>query len=507
MGKIKITTRFILSFVLCLSVFTCSVFAQEAVKDEVLKKGIYLFRQENYDEALTLFKGAMKSRPGSSLATYYYALTCKRLQNYVEAKKWFEKSLTQKPRIAGALIELIDLLYRLNEFDEAEKWIKVAETEGVRPAQSKFLKGLTLQKQGEYEQALKAFEEAKDLDDRLTQSADYRIGICYLRMKKYEDARGVFKETYAVDPQSAIATYADQYVEVIERKLEIEKPFHFMARGAFEFDSNVILKPHDTTYITGVQDQDDTRQVFDMKGDYTFRFEDSPFSVKTGYGTQLARQNKMGQYNLFGNTLSAQGNIALDTVLVTFPLNFNHWVVDDKNYLASISMGNVNNILVGDSQLAQAGIIYRYDDYMRPTSLPDERRTGNELIGTAGWFWFFADKEGFVNLRYAMSKDWTKGKNWEYFGNKIGAGVLYPVCDKLDASVNGEVFFQDFSNRHSLYDKERDDQIYAIGSLLSYEFLKNMELQVRYTFIAQRSTIHIYSYDRHVVSTAIQYNF
>ncbi|MCK4852435.1 MAG: tetratricopeptide repeat protein, partial [Candidatus Omnitrophica bacterium] len=461
MNRINRVHVCVLSLLLSLSVFCSSAAAQEAKTNELMEKGIYLFRQENYDEAAVVFEQAVQKQPRSSLAAYYLGLTYKRLENYVEARKYLEASLSMTPKIKGALIEEIDLLYRLNEFEAAKKWINIAEEEGVRPAQAKFLKGLTAQKSGEDEVAIQAFKDAKDLDDRLTQSADYQIGICYLRMKKYKDARDTFKDTFALDPHSDIGTYANKYMELIDRRLEIDKPFHFQARFAFDYDSNVTLLPGDASLVGDISDKADTRQVFDLKGDYTFRLEDSPLSLKTGYGMQIAKQNDLGHYNLMGNFFVAQANIAYDRLLVTFPVSFQHWIADDKNYLATVSAGNVNNFLIGESQLGQVGVIYENHDYMRSSRFPNESRSGNELIGTAGWFWFFAEREGFVNLRYAFHKDWTNGTNWEYVGNRIGAGALYPLCDKVKISVNGEIFFQDFDNRNIIFDKKRDDQTYA----------------------------------------------
>ncbi|RKY40949.1 MAG: hypothetical protein DRP85_07555 [Candidatus Makaraimicrobium thalassicum] len=489
-----------------LALFTCHVFAEGIADDKLFKKGVYLFRQENYEEALDTFGQVTKKYPGSSLAEYYLGLTYKRGEDYVAAKEHLEASLMMKPKIKGALMELIDLLYRIGEYDEAKKWISVAENEGIRPAQAKFLKGLTLQKSGEYEGSIEAFEQAKDLDDRLTQSADYQIGVCCLKMKRFRDARDVFEDVFALDPYSDIAGYADRYIKALERRLEKERPFHLMAKCAFEYDSNVLLQPTDSMLVTGITENDDTRQVFDLKPGYIFRNDDDSLSLKTGYGLHVSKQNDFGGYDVIGNSLSAQGNVSVGKILVTFPVNYSHTIVGDKNYLSSFNAGNVNNFMIGKSQMGQLGALYKYDDYLRP-ALPEEDRTGSELTGIAGWFWFFAGREGFVNLRYSFTRDWAEGNNWEYWGNKISAGVLYPLWDKFKLNLNGEVFFQDFENTHTVYGEKREDQVYAASSSLSYEIFKNIELQARYIYINDRSNLGIYEYDRHIVSTGVQYKF
>jgi len=487
-----------------------SAYAQgPVVDDELMKKGIYLYRQENYDEALEIFQDMTEKSGGSSLAEYYLGLTYKRLENYVEAKKHLEKSLNLRPKIKGALIELIDLLYRLGDHEQATKWITVAEEEGIRPAQAKFLKGLTLQKAGDYEGSIKAFEESIDLDDRLTQSANYQIGVNYIKMKRFQDARYIFKETFAVDPYSDIADYADKYINALDRKIERQRPFHFSAKFAYEYDSNVLLQPADSPFITEVSDQDDTRQVFDVKGDYTFRTEDNFLSLKTGYGLHVAKQNNFGKYNIIGNNISAQGNLSFNKVLVTFPVNYSHTNTgnDMKNYLSSFTVGNINNVLTAKSQMAQLGILYKNDYYMRPTTLNDESRTGNEIIATAGYFWFFAENKGFVNIRYSFDKDWAKGANWRFIGNRVGVSLLYPFWEKFKLTASGEMFFQNFDEKNSIFDKKRNDQVYSGATGLSYELMKGFELQVKYTYVNDRSTLSVYEYDRNIVSAGCEYRF
>jgi len=486
-----------------------SVYAQqeEEIKDEALKKGVYLFRQENYDEAVKVFQDAVQKQPDSSLASYYLGLTYKRMENYVEAKKYLLQSLNLKPKIVGALIELIDLLYRIDEYDEAKKWIKIAEDEGIRPAQSKFLKGLTCQKSGEYEEAVQAFKDAADLDDRLKQSANYQIGVCYLRMKNLDQAKDIFKEAFALDPNSEIGNYANRYIDAIDRKQEVQRPFHFSARTAFEYDSNVVLQPDNTAVITGVSDKDDTREVYDIKGDYTFRTEDNFASLKTGYNFHVSKENDLGRYDVVANSFNAQGNLSYEKVLVTFPVNYNHNIVDDKNYLSTVTAGNVDNIMVTTTQMAQIGALYKYNDYLRAPFIEDEGRSGNELFAIAGWYWFFNQNKGFVNIRYTMDRNWADGTNWEYWGHKVGLGVLYPITDKFKASIMNEIFFQDFDNKNTLFDKYRTDQTYSICPGISYEVMKNFEIQFNYTYVNERSTVNIYQYDRHVVSIGAEFKY
>ena len=491
---------------LCFVLISCNIGYAQPQSDKLIKQGIANYRAENYDEALVIFKKLRKIDPASSLAAYYLGLTYKRLQNYIDAKTHLEVSLHMRPKIKGALVELIDILYRLDEIEEAKKWIKVAEDEGVRPAQAAFLKGLTLLKNAEYEEAISSFKDAKDLDPDYTQSADYQLGIAYLRLKRFSDARDAFRDLVVLDPHTDIAAYAERYIEAIDRKIEKEKPFHMSLRFAFEHDSNVLLKPSDTALVTGITDEDDTRQVWDLKGDYTFRSQDNIFSLKTGYGFHISKQNDFGRYDVISNNFNAQPSISLEKMLMTFPVNYSHSIVDEKNYLSAIAAGNVNNFLLGDSYMGQLGMVYKYKDYLRPTFI-NEDRTGDELMGVVGLFWFFLKREGFLGVRYSCNKDWTDGDNWEYTGHKATATFLLPFLEKFKFNVNGEIFLQDYDNTHTIFNVKREDKVYTISTSLSYEIIENVELQFKYIHVDNQSNIGLYDYERDIISGAIQYKF
>ena len=502
----KVLLIFASLIILDLTLLNHSAFTENEDFEERLKKGIYLFRHENYDEVLELFKEIRKSDPRSSLAAYYLGLTYKRLENYAEAKKHLEASLGMRPKIKGALIELIDILYRLDEIEEAKKWIRVAEEEGVRPAQAAFLKGLTLMKSKEYEEAIAAFQDAKSLNVELAQSANYQIGMAHLRLKRIREARDIFRDLIVLDPHTDIAAYAGQYIDAIERRMKREKPLHLTLRFAFEHDSNVLLKPSDTALVTQITDKEDTREVWDLKGDYTFKLPDSVLSLKTGYGLHISKQNDFGRYDTIGNNFSIQPNISLEKIRITFPVNYNHTIVNEKNYLSTIALGNVNNIVLGTSHMGQLGVIYKYKDYLRPSS-GDEDRTGNELVGTCGFFWFFLENKGFLGIRYGYNKDWTEGENWEYSGHKATVSILLPFLEKFKFNVNGEVFLQNYDNTHTTYDKKREDLVYNASSSVSYEIIDNIELQFRYTYVNNQSNISLYEYTRQVISGGVQYKF
>ena len=169
--------------------------------------------------------------------------------------------------------------------------------------------------------------------------------------------------------------------------------------------------------------------------------------------------------------------------------------------------------MVGDSNMAQASIRYQNEDYLWTPSIPDENRDGNNLAGSLGWYQFFADKKGFLNLCYAMDKDWTKGDNWEYLGNRVGTTLLIPgstlhsFLNNFNITVSGDIFFQDFSKSNTVYNVYRKDTVYTVSALAAYKIFKNTEIQLQYTHVVDNSNINVYQYTRNVYSAGVEIKF
>ena len=495
----------IISVVLCACVFILIVGAAEKV-NPILERGIGQYKHENYDEALLSLKKAREESPQSTLAAYYLGLTLKQTQNYKGAVPHLRDAVTFSPKIKGALIELIDCLYQLDELEEAKKWIEEAEKEGLRPAQIAFLKGLILLKDGDSQGAISAFEKAKELDKSMAQTSNYQIGIARLKSRAFGDAKLAFKEVIAQDPSSTAASLANEYISAITKAEEATKPLRLSFGAAWQYDDNVILKPSDTSLATDVTDKADSREVFTGKAELNHRFSDL-VGISGQYLLYYAKQNDLGFYDLVSNTFAGQPSLYFKNGFLTFPFGYNHVLVNDKAYLSSPFASGVYNFMLGSSSMGQVSVKYQHRDYLWTPSTTDEDRDGNELGAGAGWYLFYAKNRGFLNIRYALNKDWTEGNNWTYLGNRATATVLVPVLDKLNFTVSGDMYLQDFENTHTVYIVRRKDTVWTISALLAYKFYKDSEIQLQYTHILDDSNISIYGYTRNIYSAGVEIKF
>ena len=486
--------------------FCCRAYSHAAAVDQELDKGMSLYKHEYYEEALEIFKAAREKDPGNSLAAYYLGLTYKKTEDYRSAKPHLEAAVTLSPKVEPALIELIDLLYKIDKLDEAKKWIELAEKEQIRPAQIAFLKGLVLLKAGEdLDGAAQSLEKSKNLDTALSDIADYYASLAYLKSKKLKEARKLLSDIVAKDASTSIAAFANQYIDSIDRMEKEQKPLKLTFGAAYQYDDNVVLKPNDSSLAASITKKADSRMVYSFRGEYDFKPKEK-IDIKTAYSLNYSDQFDLNFYDTVSHEALLQPAYSGENFAVAFPGTFTHVLVDDRSYLAAGSAGAVGNRVFAKDQMGQLGVAYKHKNYLWTPSSTDENRDASEYTGWLGWYKFFENK-GFLNLKYTANYDDTKGRSWEYFGNKGTLTAMIPVLEKVKLTLVGEFFLENFLNTHSAYDIRRRDKIYLFSGLLAFEVFKGAEIQLQYTFIDNNSNIGVYDYDRNVYSAGVQYKF
>lgn len=481
-------------------------------QDPLLVKAIGQYKHENYEEALATLKELRNREPASTIAAYYAGLTYKQMQDYKNAIAAFRDAVTYEPKIKGALVELIDCLGQTGDIELARKWIDEAERENVRPAQVAFLKGLILMKDGKAEDAVEAFNRAELLDPSMKQAADYQIGIADIKLKRYGDAKSILQQVIVADPGSNMSNYANEYINAISSAAEAQKPLKIQAGLAWEYDTNVVLMPDQDSVAVAIADQADSREVTTAQAEYTVRPNDM-IDMKGQYSFYWAKQNNLGFYDTVSNTFILQPTIYFEKSLLTFPCGYAHMLVNDKAYLSQPIASAMYNFMAGKNNMGQIHMRYFNKDFLWTPSSPDENRDSNDLGGSFGWYYFFDKNRGFINARYGLNKEETKGNNWDYVGNRatvallLPSSMILPTFDKANLTISGDALFENFLNTNSIYFVQRRDQVYTVSALAAYKFYKDSEIRLQYTYVRDNSNISVYMYTRMIYSAGVNVKF
>ena len=479
-----------------------------------LYQGIEQYKQENYEEAIEALIEARKEEPQSSSAAFFLGLAYKQVLAYQEAAKNLRDSVTLKPRIKEALIELIEVLYRVpgpEALEEAKQWLAVAEKEKIFPAKTAFLKGLILQREEKNLDAISSFEQAKALDENLTQSADFQIALCYVKEKKLKKAQTQFRAAALRDPQSDLASFARQYQEMLEKRIEIERPLHLTIGVFGQYDTNVVLKPLGPTFATDITDEESYVTTTSLRADYMPLLK-GPWLFNAQYRFYGNFHDRFSTtHDAISNGLYAASGYNFGRYALSLAANYDHVLLrqpDYEEYAGYLQTGPLFRVLLNQNHLLEIFSGYLRNSYHRPVTDEREDRDSNGIGAYASWIWTFM-KGGLFNLRYDFVYDDTEGIWWENAGHSLSLYVNFPILKNVDLQLSGKGTIQDFKNNHILLSDmdSRDDDTFQGTVGLSWEFLKNTKLIAQYTKIRANSNIEIYEYKRSLYSLGIEYRY
>jgi Tfp pilus assembly protein PilF len=478
----------------------------------LLIEGIQQYKQENYGEAARILENARKEDPRSSTAAFFLGLTYKQLMDYPKALPHLRDAVTLEPRIKEALVELIEVLYQLYDEEkarEAMRWIEVAEREDIYPAKAVFLKGLILAKEGKDQQAREAFEKAKSLDKTLAQSADVQIALTHLNEKEFKKAKERLHSAILQDPTTDLASFARQYQDMVDTRIDAEKPVRVTFSSFGQYDTNVVLKPTEGALAPGITNKDSLVFLSALRFDYTPVFE-GPFLFNAQYAVSGNWHQHFSTSNdAVSNGVYVAPGYNLGTSAINLALRYNQALVRNTSYHQYVdvfSVGPLYRTLMGENRILEFFAGYSHSEYADPPLIPQEDRDSDRFNSYVNWVWLFK-KDAFFNLKYEYSNEDTQGANWANQGHSISFAFTLPLVHKLSLQLSGEAFLQRFQNVHSEFNKKRDDDIYTVTGGFSYQLIRDLNLILQYTYNRANSNIGIYDYERSIYALGFEYRF
>jgi len=478
----------------------------------LLMQGIELYKQEQYGQAAKVLGEARKEDPKSSMAAFFLGLSYKQLMDYQQALPHLRDAVNLSPRIKEALVELIEVLYQLYESglaEEAKRWIEVAEKEDIFPAKVAFLKGLILVKEGKHLPAIEAFEKAKTLDPTLAQSADVQIALCHMQGKDLKKARDRLSVAVMQDPTTDLASFARQYQDLVDKRLESEKPWRFTLSSFGQYDTNVVLKPTEGTLAPDITNEDSRVLTSSFRIDYVPILE-GPwlFNAQYALGNGL-HQRYSTSHDYLSNGLYVAPGYNFGESALNLALRYNHALVRNpsyKKYVDSISAGPLYRMLAAENHILEVFAGYSSIRYFDPPLVPEEDRDSDRMNSYLSWVWMFK-KDAFFNLKYELSNDNTDGSNWANRGQDFTLSLTLPLVEKLSLQLNGEYFLQQYRYNHTFFDVKREDKTYMGSAGLTYALMKELNLVLQYSYSRVDSNLAIYDYDRSIYSVGLEYRF
>ncbi|MBN1849370.1 MAG: DUF2860 family protein [Deltaproteobacteria bacterium] len=474
-----------------------------------LQKGIFLYQDESYEEAVEMLFKARQEDPGASIPAFFLGLAYKQIMDYENAAKQFQEAVTLTPKIKEALLELIDVSLQLNNLEETKKWIHMAEEQGVLPARTAFLKGQWLLREGENMDAVESFEVAKLIDPSISQAADVQIALAYLKERKLEQARERFQSAMVYDPQSDLAGFARQYLDMVSKRMFMERSLRFTLGFTGQYDTNMLGKWTDESYTwTGGEEKSGV-------GNSSFRVSYVPvFNSPWLFNAQYALLSSLHQKNThthdtIANSLTFTPGYHFSVFSLNLAVSGSYVYLrqpDYEKYMGSAGYGPLFRAAFAQNHMLELFVGNTWNEYFKDPLTTEEDRDSKDLNTYVSWIWIFT-RDAFFNLRYDYVEQDTNGIYWDNEGHKLSLNMIIPLMDRMKFQVNGQSFHQEYLNHHPVFDIIREDDTHTFSGGLTFDMHENVTIIAQYSRTRADSNIWAYDYEKDVYSLGMEYRF
>lgn len=236
--------------------------------------GIEALDVEDYQDAVRSFKKAIELEPTNLEFQYYLGVTYARLKRNQEALAIFESIVKKDPtNFSKAYFDIAALYNQEKLYQKTLETLSLAEKMNPKSPRIFLEKGYAFKNFKDYDQAIRSFNRAKELDSKLTQLAYYMIGATYLEEEKFAQAAELFTRAVEVDPKTPLAENARQTIPRAETAAWARKPWYLITSFNWAYDDNVPLDPLSEIGIRPIglpSGSGDQFQTFLLRGGYKF---------------------------------------------------------------------------------------------------------------------------------------------------------------------------------------------------------------------------------------------
>ncbi len=487
-----------------------------------LEEAISEYRQENFEEALELFKELYKKNPNSSVINYYLGLCYKEVGNYKKAFTHFKKAIKLKPPVKEAYIEIAYILYNWNKLDEALEYLKKAEKEKVNLKTVYYLENKILMEQRRYRDQREVLEKLKKLFPEEVLKIELQMGISYLKEREFEKAKNIFKNIIKKSPQSKEAKVAKMFLSQFENFYKNWKYFSGSISLGSIYDTNVVAKPSETIGLPAV-DEISKKSDLSVSSSIVLNYNSFPKKEVRFIGGIFF--NNQQHFSIKNYSFISTG-AHFDTIWssIRYPISYgikflgNYFWLDKEKYMGNLGINSFINWRVSEKTLLKISLNLTKRDILKYPigAIPEDDRDGNVyILGIDIKRQVFSPKF-YLTFGLAGEKQDTEGDNWD--------------SNAFSTSLKGEFFlsknaFFNFSTQYkalrfiheNIYSgknipgfpsepTKRKDNIFTFNIGFNAK-IKHFVFQVFNTYIINSSNFKIYDYRRNITGVVMGYAF
>ncbi len=486
--------------------------------DALVQRAKQNLAQENYDEAVADLTQSWQQGPRTAEKAFLLGQAYRLMLNYPTAKEYLEEAVRLAPNDRGAQLSLADTLLALEQPKEAKAILLKLEASGYEPGKTAFLLGMVAIKENRYSEALEYFRKAQQ-DPKVAQEAMFQESLALAALNRVKEARKTLEGSIALNAQSQTSEFAQRYLGVLERRVEETRPFHFNVTAGFDYDSNVTLNPGGVSSATLVSGQGDA--VFTQTAALEYNIHAAgPFSVLTQYAYFQNFHPRLSTFDVMSHYVGLVPTYGFKNSRLWVPISFNYADVQADKYYTGYLVAPTYLYLFNEHWGLEVGGRFNRLYYWNQIFFPQDDRSGKELGGNVGLYYFFKKQKGFLQARVSYDHYYTTGSNWDNSTYRLLLACLYPVTDKFRVNVFLDGYLQPYNNTFFngvtfgnasggvlVPQPQRNDQALIFGLQMLYEVYKGIDVNLHYYAIRDKSNIPLYNYNRQIVGLQLGYRY
>jgi tetratricopeptide (TPR) repeat protein len=487
-------------------------------------RGLIPFQAKNWEAAYRLFEQAVRADPSDALATYYRGLTAARLGLWNVALQDVQSAVRLQPDIPRAALDLGIIHFELGQYESAEKWFEDASRQACCRLTGALFRGLTRYRLGDDAGALTFLRQAED-DPDLRLTARYYSALALLRQGEADKARSLLVAVEADRPDSEVGRVAADYLSKVSPRRGVEfaqkapmaRPWSVRADAGFEYDSNVVLAPDDSTIkeTRGISDEADGRFRVDLGGRYRVA-TGGPVSLMLGYDFSQSIHFNLTQFDLQGHELQAEVTSPWRGVELGFRGDYDFYALDYRSYLQQGSGTPWVTFFEGERGATRLYYSLGGHDYLRAPFEPYL----DSIHHAAGIRQLYAPSQGkgLLSLGYQLDYDdplSSSGAEFEYLGHQLEITYACPLYDWARLHAGYAFRLDDYQSVNSRTGtdlapagtRRRHDSQHQLALQIERELVPQWTVAFSYIGVMNSSNIDPFEYDRQVVGLNLSYQF
>jgi hypothetical protein len=487
-------------------------------------RGLIPFQAKNWEAAYRLFEQAVRADPSDALATYYRGLTAARLGLWNVALQDVQSAVRLQPDIPRAALDLGIVHFELGQYESAEKWFEEASRQPCCEFTGALFRGLTRYRLGDDAGAVTLLRQAED-DPELRLTARYYSALALLRQGEVEKARSILAALQADNPNSEVGRVAAKYLSKVPARrgagfaetAPIARPWSLRADAGFEYDSNVVLAPDDTTIkeTRGISDEADGRFRADLAGRYRVG-TGGPVSLTLGYDFSQSVHFNLTQFDLQGHELRAEVTSPWRGVELGLTGGYDFYALDYRSFLQQGTGTPWVTFFEGESGATRLYYSLGGHDYLR-APLEPYLDSIHHALGIQQLYSRLEGK-GVLSVGYQFDYDdpvSSNGAEFEYLGHQLELGYACPLYDWVRLHAGYTFRLEDYQSVNSRTGtdlapagtRRRHDSQQQLALHIERDLAPRWTVAFSYIGVMNSSNIDPFEYGRHVVGVNLSYQF